>query len=122
MARRKSRAQSTTEYAILISVVAAGILGTQIYFKRGVQAKIKNVFDHMAFETGGSANFTAVKQYEPYYNPNSNYTVARDDLLGPTTTVLGRSLGLGGLDCDPGIQAGDTTEEAIVPTGEICSA
>ena len=70
--REKTRGQSLTEYAILLSVVAAVFIGMQLYVKRGLQGRIKGVVD---LSDGGLLNqgFTRANlplQYEPYYSPN----------------------------------------------------
>ena len=41
----KAKAQSISEYAVLLMLVAAAISGMTIYMKRGVQAGIKDVAD-----------------------------------------------------------------------------
>ncbi len=65
------RAQTTAEYAILIALVVAAVTAMQIYVKRGLQGKVKDVVDNMG---SGMATTTDTKQYEPYY------------LTGTTTT------------------------------------
>ena len=67
-AMRKCAGQSTAEYAILVGVVIAAVVGMQVYMKRGLQAKVAQVADHYTQQgtlTGGGA--TKLKQYEPYY-------------------------------------------------------
>jgi len=39
------RAQSTLEYGIVIAVVVAALIAMQIYFKRGIQGKLKQSTD-----------------------------------------------------------------------------
>lgn len=71
--------QSVTEYAIVFSVVAAAILGMQIFLKRGLQAKEKDVVDHFTSIGGtgpGGGTIATVSQYEPYY-AKSDYTVTQ---------------------------------------------
>jgi len=41
------KAQSTLEYAVLISVVVAALLGIQIYVKRGVQGRLRSSTDQI---------------------------------------------------------------------------
>ncbi len=67
--------QSLTEYAILFSVVAAAMLGMQLYFKRGVQAKVKDVSDVLAQAESGTTG--SLLQYEPYYTAVSDYSVTQ---------------------------------------------
>jgi hypothetical protein len=73
--RMGKQGQSLTEYAILFSVVAAAYLGMQLYFKRGVQAKIKGVSDHFAQTASDTTG--ALNQYEPYYTAESSYDVTQ---------------------------------------------
>lgn len=68
---RKSKAQTTAEYAILIALVIGAAMAMQIYVKRGLQGRVKDVVDHTG--SGGivgsntdNLEFSA-SQYEPYY-------------------------------------------------------
>lgn len=68
-----------TEYAIVFSVVAAAILGMQIFLKRGLQAKEKDVVDHFTSVSGSGPGGPAIgttTQYEPYY-AQSDYNVTQ---------------------------------------------
>lgn len=79
--RRKSKAQSTAEYAIILSVVVGAAIAMQTYVKRGIQARqkagtdafagITARFDSVGGGPGGSAEFAALDQYEPYYLESS---------------------------------------------------
>ena len=51
--------QSITEYTVFITVVVMALLAMQIYFKRGVQGKIKDMVGYLGSES---------------YNPNSTYS------------------------------------------------
>lgn len=53
----QTKAQSLAEYALIISVVLAAIIGMQVYVKRGLQARLKTFVD----------GATGTRQYEPYY-------------------------------------------------------
>ncbi len=63
------RGQSTAEYAILIAVVIAAVVGMQLYVKRGMQAKFKNMSDVYTAQGGvvGATPIATTQQYEPYY-------------------------------------------------------
>jgi hypothetical protein len=63
------KAQSTAEYAIVIGLVIAAVVAMQVYVKRGLQGRIKDVVDHPGGGGEvGSADFAFTgKQYEPYY-------------------------------------------------------
>lgn len=77
------RAQTTAEYAILIALVVAAVTAMQIYVKRGLQGKVRDVVDNMS--TGMALPSNGNAQYEPYYlnstanttqNSNDNETIA----------------------------------------------
>ena len=86
MLNRTRRAQSLTEYAIVFSIVAAAVIGMQIFVKRGIQAKQHDVTNYFTGVTGDSLGNESTRvldtaiQYEPYY-AQSDYTVeqARKD-------------------------------------------
>jgi Flp pilus assembly pilin Flp len=42
---RNKKAQSTAEYAILIGLVVAAVVGMQTYVKRGIQGRVKDAGD-----------------------------------------------------------------------------
>lgn len=56
------KAQSVNEYAIVLAIVAAAIIGMQIYVKRGVQGRIRDLADQLSpahYEDGtATSNFT----------------------------------------------------------------
>jgi len=88
------RAQTTAEYAILIALVVAAVTAMQIYVKRGMQGKVKDVVDGMGSGMGYAG--AATSQYEPYYlssasttnqTSNDNENVA----LGGSTNRTGNS-------------------------------
>jgi Flp pilus assembly pilin Flp len=54
----KKRGQSTAEYAVLIALVVAAVVGMQTYVKRGLQARMKDAGDDYITALG------ATKQYE----------------------------------------------------------
>ena len=57
---KSNKAQSFAEYSILAVLVLTAITGIQLYVKRGLQAKYKNVVDC-------AGDMSGTKQYEPYY-------------------------------------------------------
>lgn len=85
---RNKVAQTTAEYAILIAIVVGAVVAMQVYVRRGIQGRIRNVVDHV--DSGGAAdfNFTA-EQYEPYYN-----AVASNTTRGSS---MSENLGKGGV-------------------------
>jgi len=46
--KMKKKAQSTLEYVVLVSIIAAALTAMQIYFKRGIQATVKLAADDMS--------------------------------------------------------------------------
>jgi hypothetical protein len=71
--RLNKMAQSTAEFAIVISIVIGAIVAMQIYVKRALQARVRDASDGL-----GSG------QYEPYYlqqNTNQNSTGNETDTL-----------------------------------------
>lgn len=77
--RRKSKAQSTAEYAIILAVVVGAAIAMQTYVKRGLQARQKagtDAFTGINATFAGingtsSATFGPLAQYEPYYLESS---------------------------------------------------
>ena len=97
---KNKKAQNTAEYAILISLVVAGIIAMQTYAQRALQARVRDASSYLKNETtalGGTL------QYEPYYL-TTDYTVTRNEtqtkLLDNVTTrqrdVMERARATGG--------------------------
>ena len=73
---RNKKAQNTAEYAILISLVVAGIIAMQTYAQRALQARVRDAGQYLA--SAGGAELGTTVQYEPYYL-TTNYTVTRNE-------------------------------------------
>ena len=61
------KVQTLAEVSLLLSLVAAALVGMQAYIKRGLQARYKSAVDGAvatAVEAGGQKGML---QYEPYY-------------------------------------------------------
>jgi len=73
---RNKRAQTTAEYAVLIAIVVGAVVAMQVYVRRGIQGRIKNVVDHVGTgaNVGGSALTLTGEQYEPYYSDSAGST------------------------------------------------
>jgi Flp pilus assembly pilin Flp len=57
--------QSTTEYAVLIAVVVSALIGMQVYIKRGIQGKIRDLADQVSsahYEAGRVDSFYTTTQ------------------------------------------------------------
>lgn len=75
---RKRKGQSTVEYALIIGVIVAALVGMQTYVKRGLQARYHDGMQFLATEVnGGAAGLGATNQYEPYYS-ESSYAVTQN--------------------------------------------
>lgn len=72
---KNKKAQNTAEYAILISLVVAGIIAMQTYAQRALQARVREAGQYLETET---STLGTSKQYEPYYLSTS-YTITRSD-------------------------------------------
>ena len=83
---KNKKAQNTAEYAILISLVVAGIIAMQTYAQRALQGRVR---DAALFLTNTTASLGNTAQYEPYYL-TTQYEVARNEaqiqLLDNVTT------------------------------------
>lgn len=91
MLMKFKKAQSTAEYAILISVIVGAALAMQVYIKRSLQAKMHDagvaLTDVSADITGDGVVLGTMKQYEPYYNEQRLSTMDRDTVSGSTATT-----------------------------------
>jgi len=82
---KNKKAQNTAEYAILISLVVAGIIAMQTYAQRALQARVRDAATYLQNET---TELGSSVQYEPYYLKTS-YDVTRTE---STTKQLGNAL------------------------------
>lgn len=75
---QNKKGQNTAEYAILISLVVAGIIAMQTYAQRALQARIKDASFYMTSQGNETmVNFGKTEQYEPYYL-DTDYDITRD--------------------------------------------
>ena len=72
--------QSLAEYALLMTMAIAAVMGIQTYAKRSLQARERTMIDGAVTALGASTQPT---QYEPYYAQSSS-TVTRES--GDVTT------------------------------------
>lgn len=72
---KNKKAQNTAEYAILISLVVAGVIAMQTYAQRALQAKVRDAAIYLKNATTDLGNTI---QYEPYYL-ESAYDSTSDD-------------------------------------------
>jgi Flp pilus assembly pilin Flp len=72
---KNKKAQNTAEYAILISLVVAGIIAMQTYAQRALQGRVRDASQYMTNQTSGLGS---TFQYEPYYL-DTDYDITRND-------------------------------------------
>lgn len=91
MTIQRKKAQSVTEYAILLGVAIAVFAGMQLYVKRGLNARIKQATDAAVLSGGGAGvnladgvfdkvDMKGIKQMSK--NKDGTYTVAAQDMKG----------------------------------------
>jgi hypothetical protein len=88
---KNKKAQNTLEYAILISLVVAGIVAMQTFAQRALQARVYDAATYMTNDENSTTSITlgGTNQYEPYYL-DSSYDVTSD---GTETRGLGGTTG-----------------------------
>lgn len=79
--------QSTAEFAVLVAVVAAALIAMQVYLKRGIQGRVKDLASQIAPDDSGKG----AKQYEPgktisEYQTNQASATVQWYNAGTTTT------------------------------------
>ena len=75
--KKTRRGQSMAEYAIVLMVVITAIVAMQIYVKRGLQGKVRDVSDNVGAGLIAAGYAKTTNQYEPYY-AQSNYNTTQD--------------------------------------------
>lgn len=70
---KKTKGQSTMEYAILIIIIIGALLSIQVYIKRGVQGRLKSAADDIGeqFSPGNTNSFVVTNSYS---STNDTYT------------------------------------------------
>ena len=84
------KGQSTAEYAIVLGLVIAAVIGMQTYVRRGLQGRIRDAVDHVSAEAdvGGTMLTFSGEQYTPYYQ-RSEFTTTRGSASTATVTQGG---------------------------------
>jgi len=83
--RVNSRAQSISEYVLVIGLVSAALVGMQVYMKRGIQAVVKDSAD----ELGGQEDSERDLQEGTKQSSQTN------TVTGPATRRIREALGGG---------------------------
>ncbi len=93
--RRNSRAQSLSEYVLLIAVVTAALIGMQTYMKRGVQGVVQVAADAIGDQKKGlvEVDYDLLWKMKGYSNISTTvdehqvpYKKINKDLEGRVTT------------------------------------
>ena len=77
---KRRNGQSMAEYAIVLTVVVSAIVAMQIYVKRGLQGKVKDVTDQVGFGLLDVGYATTTSQYEPYY-AQTEYQIGQNQTI-----------------------------------------
>ncbi len=91
---KNKKAQNTAEYAILISLVVAGIIAMQTFAQRAIQARIRDAAHYGAYiPTTVDDYVNGTLQAEPYYL-DTNYQISRYD---ESTKAIDATKTIGGI-------------------------
>lgn len=94
---RKSKGQSTLEYAVLIIIVIGALLSIQMYIKRGIQGRLRSSADDIGDQYGlGHGNYTKVVTTSSWTNETFLNGVTRSELLNAeiTTTTINQTFNI----------------------------
>ncbi len=83
----RKRAQTTAEYAVLLGLVIAAVIGMQTYVKRGWQARVKVETDQMSDDFFKNPNWSDVSEvaatesvhYEPTNLDRDTHEITKAD-------------------------------------------
>ncbi len=62
----KTIGQSAVEYAVLLAIVATALIAMQVYFKRGLQGRIRDLANQVSpsqYEQGRATSYYATNQF-----------------------------------------------------------
>jgi Flp pilus assembly pilin Flp len=72
MLKRKTRAQSVLEYAILMVIVIAALISIQTYVKRGLQGRLTSATDDIGDQVGVGGKSNVYKRVDSYSKTQEN--------------------------------------------------
>ncbi len=92
--RLNQKAQVTAEYAILIGIVIAAILGVQTYTKMNLQGKVRDVLNYAPsnFNLGGTPFAFSGNLYDPQKDVRLATSVASQVSTTDKQTVQGQTV------------------------------
>lgn len=79
----KNKAQSLTEYTVCLVAILIALITINLYVKRGLQGRYKDVVDKTTVAALASG------QYEPYYDDSSYTNTMGRKIIGSTIKVGG---------------------------------
>jgi uncharacterized protein (UPF0333 family) len=82
---RVRRAQAINEYSILLAGIILAVIAMQVYIRRGLQARYRDV----VVATTAQASSSSINQYEPH-SFDSIDTISQDKNMDVTITGNGR--------------------------------
>ncbi len=87
--KRKTKGQSTMEYAILIIIIIAALLSIQMYIKRSVQGGLKSSSDDIGEQfSPGNTNLTVTTKSLSRTRETFVNGVSKSDIQGNETTNI----------------------------------
>ena len=90
--KKKTKGQSTLEYAILIIIVIGALLSIQIYIKRGVQGRLKSATDDIGEQySPGNTNVYMIHHTGSTTRDTFRYGVTNSILQGNEITTDNRT-------------------------------
>ncbi|HOW35290.1 MAG TPA: hypothetical protein PL155_02590 [Candidatus Omnitrophota bacterium] len=89
---KKSRGQSTVEYAILIIIIIGALISIQIYIKRGIQGRFKDSADNIGEQYSTMETFmNKVTRTSSSTRETFNRGVQSSTIVGNETTNIFRN-------------------------------
>lgn len=86
---KKRKGQSTVEYAILIIIIIGALISIQVYFKRGVQGRVKDSADNIGEQySPGNTRINTVTKSHSRTTETFNMGVQRSQLIDTESTNI----------------------------------
>jgi Flp pilus assembly pilin Flp len=87
----KQKAQSVVEYGLVIALITGVLLVMQVYIRRGMQGRLKDVSDYTVREISRQVPGAAAQQFEPGYR-GYDKEVWQDTTLNRNLSQPGREI------------------------------
>ena len=90
--KRKTKGQSTLEYAVLIVIVIGALLSIQVYIKRGIQGRLKTATDDIGDQySPGNTNVAIVHHTTSNTHDTFKFGVTNSSLEADEVTTMTRN-------------------------------